>query len=237
MRKLSMLTVAIAATLGGTFATPAQGQAHTDTTDVRDLPIIEVPAHTDGPMLAILLSGDGGWASIDRQIADELASHGVSVVGFNLKDYLGKERTPAETSVDVARAIRAYRHKWNRGEIVIVGFSRGANIAPFAVARFPDDLRADVKLMALIGLAQAANFKWHWQDVVRDVKRSSDVPVRPELDKLTSLRTICIFGTDEKESGCRNTPAEVTRVERAGGHHMDGDYKAVADIVLDALKR
>jgi type IV secretory pathway VirJ component len=218
-------------------AVPLRAQARTDTTDVRDLPLIEVPARTEGRVLAILLSGDGGWASIDKQIAEQLASHGVSVVGFNLKDYLGKERTPAETSVDVARTIRAYRQRWNRPEIVIVGFSRGANVAPFAVARFPDELRTDVKLMALIGLAPAANFKWHWQDVFRDVKRSSDVPVRPELDRLTSLRTICIFGADEKESGCRNTPPEVTRVERPGGHHMDGDYKAVADIVLDAIKR
>jgi type IV secretory pathway VirJ component len=152
-----------------------------------------------------------------------------------MKDYLGKERTPAEVSQDVARIIRVYRQRWHRDKIVIVGFSRGANLAPFAVARFSDEMRADVTLLALIGLAPTANFKWHWQDVIRDVKRSSDVPVRPELDHIRMVRTICLFGADEKESGCRDTPPEVKRVERTGGHHMDGDYKAVADIVFDAI--
>ena len=206
-----------------------------DSTNVRDLPLVEVPATIDGHTLAILLSGDGGWASIDRQIADELALHGVSVIGFNLKEYLGRERTPDETAVAVGRAIRAYRLRWHRDSVVILGFSRGANIAPFVVNRLANDLRATVTLIALVSPARAANFKWHWQDVFRDIKRPSDIPVRPELDRVKAVRVICIFGVDDTESGCRDTPQEVRRVERRGGHHMDGNYRAVADVVLDAL--
>jgi type IV secretory pathway VirJ component len=219
----------------GTSATSAAQDR--DSADVRGLPLVEVPASGDGDVFAVLLSGDGGWASIDKQVAQEIAARGIPVIGFNLRDYLGRERTPAETSADLARIIRAYRVKWNRNRVAIVGFSRGANIAPFALARLSDALRKDVAIVALIGLAQAANFKWHWQDVVREVKRSTDLPVRPELDRITSLRTLCVYGADEKESGCLNTPPNVMRIGRAGGHHLDGDYKAVADIIVDALKR
>lgn len=227
-----------AATLAGVvLASPAHAQVPNDSVGVRGLPLIEVPARDSGPTMAVLLSGDGGWASIDRQIAEQLESHGVSVVGLNMKDYLGTERTPAEVSADLARIIRTYRQRWHRDRVIVVGFSRGADIAPFALARFPDSLRAEVKLLALVGLAEEANFKWHWQDVIRDVKRSNDKPVRPELDRLRDVRTICIYGADEKESGCRDTPPEVKRVERPGGHHMDGDYKAVGQLVFDAIPR
>src|SRR3954452_20810264 len=76
----------------------ARSQVPADSLDVRDLPVVEVPARGDGHTLAVLLSGDGGWASIDKQIADEMAARGISVVGMNLRSYLGKERTPDETA-------------------------------------------------------------------------------------------------------------------------------------------
>jgi type IV secretory pathway VirJ component len=234
MRLLASLSIALI--VAAAMPHGARAQNIDDTTDVHDVPLIEVPAKSDGNTLAILLSGDGGWASIDKDIAAELAKNGVSVVGVNLKSYLGKERTPDETTTDIVRVIRAYRMRWHRTRIVIVGFSRGANIAPFVVARAPDDIRSNLVLVALVGLAPAANFKWHLQDVFRDVKRDNDRPVRPELDRMKNVRTICVFGSDEKESECRDAPAEMTRVERPGGHHMDGDYKAVGDIVLNALK-
>jgi type IV secretory pathway VirJ component len=215
----------------------AWGAQERDSADVRGLPLVEVQASGDGDVFAVLLSGDGGWASIDKQVAQEIAARGIPVIGFNLRDYLGRERTPAEASADLARIIRGYQLKWHRNRVAVIGFSRGANIAPFALARLSNALRKDVAIVALIGLAPAANFKWHWQDVVRDVKRSTDLSVRPELDRITSLRTLCIYGADEKESGCLNTPPNVTRIARAGGHHLDGDYKGVADIVVDALKR
>ena len=34
-----------------------------------DLPLIEVPAANSGPTFAVLLSGDGGWAGLDKKVA------------------------------------------------------------------------------------------------------------------------------------------------------------------------
>ncbi len=238
---MSVVSLPVTALLAALIAVtvPALGisQVVVDSMDVHDLPLTEVPARGDGHTLGIVLSGDGGWAAIDKQIAAEMAARGIPVVGVNLRSYLGKERTPDETATDLMRVIRVYRARWKCDRIVIVGYSRGANIAPFAVARFPEALRHDIDLIGLIGLAPAANFKWHLEDLIRDVKRSSDLPVRPELDRITAIPTLCIFGADEKDSGCRTTPPSVTRIERTGGHHLDGDYKAVADMIVDAIKR
>ena len=46
------------------------------------------------------LSGDGGWAALDRGITKELHAHGVSVVGLNSRAYLSNRRT----ADDVTRA-------------------------------------------------------------------------------------------------------------------------------------
>src|SRR5665213_3679516 len=50
---------------------------------LKDLPLVEVPATGTGndDVFAVLLSGDGGWAGIDRKVAQSLAERGIPVVG------------------------------------------------------------------------------------------------------------------------------------------------------------
>jgi type IV secretory pathway VirJ component len=224
-------------TFRGFTAARAQAPTAADSENVNGLPLVELAAPDTGHTFVVFLTGDGGWADIDKRIGERLAERGLPVVGFNLRDYLKERRTPDEVSRDVARVIRTYEKKWNRDRVVVVGFSRGANLAPFALSRLPEKMRSEVALVAMIGLAQAANFKWHFQDLFRDVKRPDDVPTLPEIEKLSSMRMICVYGADEKESGCRQVPGIVKRVERTGGHHLDGDFRAVADMIVDALAR
>jgi len=213
------------------------GQTTTDSVAVSRLSIVEVPARDSGKTLVVFLSGDGGWADIDRRVASRLAQRGDAVVGLNLRDYLKTKRTPDEISAAVGAIARVYGARWQRTDLLIVGFSRGANLAPFAVSRFPPDLSSRLRGLALIGLNRAANFKWHLQDVFRDVSRDDDVPTLPELAKLQGVHVVCVFGSDERESACRSTEPEVKRIERRGGHHLDGDFEAVADLIHDALVR
>lgn len=215
----------------------AVAQSPTDSTAVSRLPIVEVPARDTGARLVVFLSGDGGWADIDRRIATRLAQRGDAVVGLNLRDYLKTKRTPAEVSDAVAAIARVYGARWHRAELVVVGFSRGANLAPFAVSRLPSELQHRLHGVGLIGLNRAANFKWHLQDVFRDVSRDDDVPTLPELAKLRDVPVVCVYGSEENESACRSTAPAVKRVQRRGGHHLDGDYEAVADIIHDAVER
>ena len=41
---------------------------------VADLPLVELPADSQRPYLAVLLTGDGGWADLDRQVAARLVA-------------------------------------------------------------------------------------------------------------------------------------------------------------------
>ncbi|MHB8551531.1 MAG: AcvB/VirJ family lysyl-phosphatidylglycerol hydrolase, partial [Acidiferrobacterales bacterium] len=49
---------------------------------VTDLPLVEVPATVPAnDSLVVMVSGDGGWAGLDREVAIALAARGYSVVG------------------------------------------------------------------------------------------------------------------------------------------------------------
>jgi hypothetical protein len=42
--------------------------------------------------MAVVVSGDGGWAGIDRDLGEELAREGLPVVGLNSLQYFWKPR-------------------------------------------------------------------------------------------------------------------------------------------------
>ena len=230
----------IAATVGlaiGAVIMPVDAQKPSRTgadNDVSALPLHVITTKGAPPAgLAIVLSGDGGWAGIDRQIGEYLANHGVGVVGLDSRSYLMRARTPDEASADIARVIRHYTAQWSVQRIALVGYSRGADMAPFIANRLPTALREQISLIALLGPAERANFQFHWADLLTETSKPSDPPILPELERLRGTPVLCVFGKDEKESLCRLADTSAVRVDRRDGrHHFDGDYTAIASEIL-----
>ena len=201
-------------------------------------PVVEVPADS-GHTLALLLTGDGGWARGDRALAQVLVRGGVSVLALDSRAYLrAGHRTPEIAARDAAEILERYAARWNRDRLVLVGYSRGADLAPFIVSRWPAALRQRLALLALVGFADHANFEFRWQDLVHDSRRASDLPTRPELAKLRGTRVVCVYGAEEDDSVCPSLDASVARVGKIpGGHVLDNATGAAAgQLVLDALR-
>lgn len=218
-------------------ASAAQKTADRADDDVAGLPLHVVAAKSPSPVVfAIILTGDGGWAGIDKRIADDFASQGVNVVGLDSRSYLMKERTPDEAAADIARVMRHFGAKWAVQRVVFVGYSRGADIAPFIVNRLPGPLHSQVALVALLGPAERANFQFHWADLLTDTSKPTDRPILPELERLRGTPVLCVYGKDEKESLCRLADTTAVKVDRRSGHHhFDGDYDAIATEILQLL--
>jgi len=203
-----------------------------------DLPIVEVPASAgnSGTRFAVFLSGDGGWASIDKRVAAALAKDGVPVVGIDSLRYFWSARTPEGVAADLDRVIRYYAARWKRSEVLLVGYSQGADVLPFAFNRLPDASRARVRLTTLLGPGQQAAFEFH---VTNWIGRSGDRPIAPEARRMPGTGTLCFYGADERaDSLCPlldGTGAQI--VSMPGGHHLGGDYEALAARILAALPR
>ena len=200
-----------------------------------DLPVVEVPPTAAGPRFAVLISGDGGWAAIDKGIAAALQKQGVPVVGFDSLRYFWTARTPEGLAADLDRLIRYYADRWKRSEVILIGYSQGADVLPFALNRLPARTRARVKLTALLGLGQKASFEFHLSNWIG---ASGDKPIAPEARKLLAADTLCIYGQDERDSLCPQlAPTHVRALSLAGGHHFGGDYDALAARILEAVPK
>jgi type IV secretory pathway VirJ component len=89
--------------------------------ELKDLPLIEVlPKGPSRDVMAVILSGDGGWAGIDRELGNTLANHGVPVVGLNSLQYFWTGRTPNGAAKDLERILQHYLSAWHKERTILI---------------------------------------------------------------------------------------------------------------------
>jgi type IV secretory pathway VirJ component len=218
---------------------PVRADAAAPVPPLAGLPIVEVPASaTARPRgtLAVLLTGDGGWAGIDRDIAAALAADGVPVAGLNTLQYFWNRKTPETAGADLERILRHYLALWGCERALLVGYSFGADVLPFMVARLPEDLRRRVALVALLGPGRQAEFEFRILDwVTADAGRRA-LPLLPEIGRIAGIPLLCLDAAEQSDSLCPTLgPGQGKVVTLKGGHHFGGDYQGIARRLLAEL--
>jgi type IV secretory pathway VirJ component len=213
-----------------------------------DLPIVEVPAQpvaaapgagrpdsAPSDVFAIIMSGDGGWAGLDQDVAAALSVKGIPVVGLDSLRYYWTARTPEGLAADTNRMIRYYLAHFGKQRVLLIGYSQGADVLPFAVNRLPQATRARVALTAVMGMSDHALFEFHLSSWISD--SNSGPATLPEVNRITGMPVLCIYGADENDSLCpKLDPKRFNIVKLKGGHHFDGDYADLARQILAAAK-
>ena len=208
------------------------------TVDISALPLAELPVDHPSKLMAILLSGDGGWRDLDKTIAEDLQQQGVPVVGLDTLRYFWSKKTPQQTADVVAALIQTFMTKWHADKVALVGYSFGADVMPFAYNLLPPSLRDHVVLISLLGLSKSADFEISVRGWLGEPPGSDALPVLPQATKIPPHLIQCFYGQDETDTACPQLAqlgAETFR--RNGAHHYDGNYGALADAILAGFKR
>jgi type IV secretory pathway VirJ component len=204
-----------------------------------DLPVVYVPALAGTPpsdSFALIMSGDGGWAGLDEDVAAALTAKGIPVIGLDSLRYYWTPRTPEGIAADADRIIRYYLAHLQKSRVLMIGYSQGADVLPFAVNRLPPATRARVALTAIMGMSEHALFEFHLSSWIKD--DDSGPATMPEVNRITGMPVLCIYGADEDDSLCpKLDPKRVSIVKVKGGHHFDGDYAGLAKLILAAAAK
>ena len=218
-----------AANLGRVVAPPAA---------LGDLPVVEVPAQPNthaADSFAIIMSGDGGWAGIDQNIAAALSAEGIPVVGWDSLRYYWTARTPEGVAADTDKMIRYYLAHFGKKRVLLIGYSQGADVLPFAVNRLPAATKSHVSLAAILGMSEHALFEFHVSSWISD--GNSGPETLPEVNRITGIPVLCIYGEDEHDSLCPELDSSKFKIVKVkGGHHFDGNYAALAGDILSAVR-
>jgi type IV secretory pathway VirJ component len=207
--------------------------------EVADLPLTEIAPTAANPAeahrVAIIVTGDGGWAGLDRGVADALAADGLRVVGFSTLKFFWHQQTPEAATQAIARVMAHYGKADPDARFVLIGYSFGASLVPVLVNRLPDELRARVDGGVMISPDDEAVFEIHVGDWFGGTRHEGALPIGPEIARST-VPLVCVHGRDESDSFClKPQPAQVRVLDLPGGHHYDGDYAALGALIVRSL--
>ncbi len=198
-----------------------------------DLPLVELPAQGKDAktrdLLAIIVSGDGGWADIDRQVGEELSKRGVAVVGLDALKYFWRRKDSAQAAQDLEQIIDHYTTAWHRGRVVLIGYSFGADVLPFLWPHLSAAARAKVSQMALLALSAESSFEITVGGWV-GVESREAVPTAPAVKAVTGTRVFCVRAGEDDDDPCPTLGIDA--VSLPGDHHFNRDYKKLTALIL-----
>ncbi|PNO56932.1 virulence factor [Aeromonas caviae] len=195
-----------------------------------DLGLVELPvAQASSSPMVVFMSGDGGWAALDKGLSAQLQAHGMPVVGWSSLSYYWKKKTPEQATADLVRILTEYQSRWGRQRWLLVGFSFGAEIVPFVINRLPPAYRDSLAGAVMLSPSTASDFEIHVSDMVVHDK-GGRYPTLPEVTRIQTLPLLCVQGAED-DSPVKLCPRlqqpNVTTVTLPGSHHFDDNYQTL----------
>ncbi len=201
-----------------------------------DLPLTILDTKPTTNTMAIIYSGDGGWRDLDSEVGGYLQQQGIPVVGIDSLRYFWAERTPQETAADLGRIMDTYRRKWGVSNIVLIGYSFGADVIPASFNLLSKADKSRVRQISLLALSKEVDFVISvtgWLGVAGDGKGGNTVEA---ISKIDPKIVQCVYGTDEDDDPCMSLKDKgVETIPVDGGHHFDEDYEALGKRIVDSL--
>ena len=201
------------------------------------LPITVLDAVPTRNAMAIIYSGDGGWRDLDKEVGGLLQEKGIPVVGVDSLRYFWSGQTPRGTANDLARIIDVYRQRWKVRDVVLIGYSFGADILPATYRKLPDKEKATVALISLLGLSHKADFKISVMDWLGAEGQGAQGDPVDDVKAIDPRLVQCVYGTDDEDACADIKGSGVEAIALEGGHHFDGDYKALTARILEGLEK
>jgi type IV secretory pathway VirJ component len=225
-----------------------------------DLPL-EIQWPEGARRALVFVSGDGGWADLDQNIAEKLDAVGIAVVGWNTLRYFWGAKSPERFRTDLGRLITAMPPEV---EIFAGGYSFGAEVVAVTVARARGGAGSDaaaeeraaahedardggdrpahdpldrIEGLVLLGPGRYATFEVSPLDWIRTSDAPSPHPVGAALAAAT-MPVLCLDSAQAGDSGCPGrSEGRITRLALEGGHHFGGDYAGIAERIVEFVER
>lgn len=197
-----------------------------------DLPLIIY--RSSNPLsskLVVLLSGDGGWQDFNNKLAVQFAKKGFHTIGFNSRTYFWHQRTPEQTTDDLIKLLRKYSTQWKSKQIILSGYSFGADVVPFLYNRLPEDLKNKVSTIQLLSPFLSTDFKIYVTDLIAPGEDNRTFKVKDEVGKIT-IPIYCFYGEEEEPKSLADLSQKNFFIKLLpGNHHYLNAYTKIVSSI------
>lgn len=202
----------------------------------QDFPIKEWASTSQDKPLIFYLSGDGGLNKFSNSLCNGISKKGYEVIEFNSKSYFWDKKTPQQTAVDVNNYLVKKISGRKNQQIVMIGYSFGADVLPFILTRLPKDVHDKILASFLMASSGSTDFEIHWADIFGGNSKR-DMDVVSEVNKLVDDKIIIISSSDDRHLEANKiTLKRYTHEILPGGHHFDGDTDEIVKVILNDMQ-
>ena len=204
-------------------------------TNAQDFPTKEWLTTSHDKPLIFYISGDGGFNKFTNNLCESFNKNGYDVYSLNAKSYFSDKKTPEQTAVDINNYIFQKLTGRQNQQVIMIGYSFGADVLPFVLNRLPQSMLEKIKASFIMASSGSTDFETHWSDMLGgNTKRSMDVVT--EINKLAGGNLVIINGSDENNLALNNiTLKKYTHEVLPGGHHFDGDTDEIIKVILNDI--
>ena len=199
------------------------------------LPVKEWSCTAETPFI-LYITGDGGFNNFSTDLCAAINKSGYAVTSINAKSFFWDKKTPEQTTTAILSYLTKQFNSRKNQQLVLAGFSFGADVMPFIVNRLPDTIREKLVSVVLLSPSASTDFEVHWSDIFGgNKKRSMDVVA--EINKMSVPKATTIFGSDETDF-----PVKTIKLKNyineilSGGHHFEGNTVEVAKTMMQHFK-
>ena len=205
-----------------------------DSAENPDFPVRELDAQNNSPFI-FYLSGDAGFNTFSKSFSDAIFERNFDITALDSKAYFWKPKTPAETTKKISQYLTQKLKGRKNQQIVILGYSFGADISPFIVNRLPKNLQQKIISVVLLDPSKTADFEVSLQGMIFD-KARGDYEVLPEINKMKVPKTLII----RSDIGLKFPVNEVTIPDFTsehlpGNHRFNYNYAELSDLIIQNI--
>lgn len=184
----------------------------------------------------LYISGDGGFNNFSTELCTAINKAGYNITAINAKSYFWDKKTPEQTAKDITAYLgKLFQNRKNQ-QLVLAGYSFGADVMPFIVNKLPDSIKKKLVGIVLLSPSTSTDFEVHWSDIFGGSKKRN-MDVVAEINKMNTLKTTTIFGSDEGDFPVKDIKLKNYGNENLpGGHHFDGNTGEVAKTMMKYFK-
>lgn len=202
----------------------------------KDFKITEWNSRTNKPII-FFISGDAGFNTFTKSLGTDLHTLGYDVFALDTKAYFWNKKTPEQTSLEIENYIKQQLQGRKNQQVVLLGFSFGADVTPFVYNRFTPDLKEKIQKVFIIGPSKSNDFKIHLDEYF-GVEPKGSLQVIPEINEMGTVPVMVVLSDFEFTRFPYKTitlGANYHWKHIVGNHHYGNNTQMLAKFIKGAL--
>lgn len=184
--------------------------------------------------LVFYISGDAGFSSFTKKMGNSFQKKGFETIAMDTKKYFWIKKTPEQTSEDIGNCIENALENRPNQTVILVGFSFGADVAPFVYNLFSDNLKEKIQKVFVIGPSKSNDFEIHLNEYL-GMEPKGSLPVVPQINEMKNVPVTVILSDFEYKYFPYweiRLGSNYQMLHLSGDHHYNGNTERLVDTVV-----